>query len=104
VDLAEEESKGFATGRAHTVDDEAVHLLDAPDVDLADAQHRCHRPDVAEADAGELASPAKSNRDGAERRQEYVAAALRSSETPEAGPPDAAERTDAFRFPKHVLI
>lgn len=74
VDLAEEESARFTAWTAEAVDDDAVHLLHAPDLDLTDAQHRVETPDVIEADAGEFASPVHGDGDGTDRRQTGVTA------------------------------
>ena len=85
------------------VDERSEEFLSASQVDHADPETGRHLPDVVEGDEGELAPPAERQRDGAQEREQDVAAVLGAREALVRVPPDAVGAVAAFRFADHIL-
>ena len=102
-DIVEHHSDCLADWGQTAVDERSEEFLSASQVDHADPETGRYLPDVVEGDEGELAPPAERQRDGAQERQQEVAAVLGAREALVRVPPDAVGAVAAFRFADHVL-
>ena len=88
-DLAEAEAAGLAQRTEADAEYESQEFADVGEVDGELAQQRGVVPDVAERQAGELASPAECHRDAAETTQNLIAAEKTAREALIAASPHA---------------
>jgi len=102
-DLAEQEPAGLAARTDEHPEHEHHLLADEREVDGHAAQHRREVPDVTAGQAGELATPAQSQRDPAQHGEELVTAVEWSGEAWVAATPHTVDWSHTFWLGQYLF-